>query len=72
MVRIQCVVANISGGHSENGNAGRLGYLAFQAVQVGVNSFGFPSGVCEYCIVDRREDSFGRESQEGAGLDSCT
>ncbi|GHE77467.1 hypothetical protein GCM10018771_69470 [Streptomyces cellulosae] len=59
MIRVQSVVADISGRHAEYGYPGGRGYLFFQAVKVRINRFGLPSGVGENRVVDPGENTLG-------------
>lgn len=59
MIRVQGVVADISGRHAKDGYTGRCGDFLFQAVEVRIDGFGFPSGVGENRVVDSGEDSLG-------------
>ncbi len=57
MIRVQRVVADISGRHAQYGYPGGLGYLFFQSVKVCINRCGFPTGVSENCVFDPGENA---------------
>ncbi len=69
-MRVEGVVADVAGGHTQNGNAGRSGYLTFQAVQVVIDGAGFPAGVGEDRVIDLGKVACGGQGEQGAGLDS--
>ncbi len=70
MIRVQGIVANVPGRHAQNRYAGGLGYLLFQAVEMGIYGFGLPAGVGENRVVDLREDPLGGKGEKSAGLNS--
>jgi hypothetical protein len=59
VIRVQVVTADISGGDPECGYSGRVCYLAFEAVEMGIDGLRFPSCVGKNGVVDLGEDSFG-------------
>jgi hypothetical protein len=59
VIRVQGVIAIISGGHAQYRDSGGDGYLFFQPVKAGINYFGLPLGVREYRVVDLRKDALG-------------
>lgn len=70
MIRVQSIVADISGRHAEYGYPGGRGYLLFQSVKVSINRFGFPSSVGKNRVVNPGENALGRQGKERAGLNS--
>lgn len=70
MVRVECVVADVAGGHTQDGDAGRGGYLTLQAIEMVVDGAGLPPGVGEDRVIDLGKDAFGGQGEQGAGLDS--
>jgi hypothetical protein len=59
VIRVQSIVADISGRHAKYGYSGGRGYLFFQPVKVRINRFRFPSGVGENRVVDPGENALG-------------
>ncbi|GAA2647549.1 hypothetical protein GCM10009864_08140 [Streptomyces lunalinharesii] len=70
MIRVEGVVPDVAAGHAQDGDAGRSGDLALQAVEVRVHRAGFPSGVGEDRVIDLGENALGGQGEQGAGLDS--
>lgn len=67
---VEGVVADVAGGHTQDGNVGRSGYLTLQAVQVVIDGAGLPSGVGEDRVIDLGKVACGGQGEQGAGLDS--
>lgn len=70
MVRVEGVIADISGGHAQDRNADRGGDLTLQAVEVLIDGAGLPAGVGEDRVVDLGKDTCGGQGEQGTGLDS--
>ncbi len=69
-MRVQGIAADVPGRDTQYRYTGGLGDLSFQAVEMGVYGFRFPSGVGEYRVVDLRDNPLCRKGEEGAGLNS--
>ena len=67
---VECVVANVSGGDAQDGDACWICYLPLQAVEMRINGLRFPSSVGKYRVVHLGENPFGRQDEHGAGLNS--
>lgn len=72
MIWIESVMADIAGGDAEDGYAGGLGDLLFQAVEVPVDGLWFPAGVREDRVIGLGQDAVGGEGEQGAGLNAGT
>jgi hypothetical protein len=60
---VERVISDVARRYSQDGDSCGLGYLALNAVEMGIHRSGFPPGIGEYRVVDAWEDSLGGQAE---------